>query len=230
MIIDHFAISKLKNFLYYNDRPVLLKSCVRSCNLQKIDEDIKKSIIEREFTIVGDSDQNVHVSIDNSTQQKELAFRDNLNNNKTISILEFELINEDAADAVNEIKNIFHEKLGATATCHMYMGKAGSESFGPHADIPCNFIFQLMGKSRAIVYENRCSTLIGIETIYFTGRKEKIYAEEMRPLLDVVLEPGDVIYIPAKQYHKIEPLEDRISFSIPVISHENWYGLTQRLE
>lgn len=224
MMIDYFAISKLKNFIYYDDKPILIKSCVNQYNQAQIDKDIVDVVSERQFSVL---DNGVVTPVDENREEK---FKKYIDENKTIYISDFECANDDAKKITDAVKESMSTEAGCYATCHLYMGKVGSESFDPHCDIPCNFIFQVRGKSRAIVYNNRCSTLMAAGTIFYSERKHKIYYEELQACLDVVLEPGDALYIPAKQYHAIIPLEDRISFSIPIVSYENWYNHQQRLE
>lgn len=224
-MIDYFAISKLKNFIYYDDKPILIKSCVKQYDHEQIDKDIITAITKAEFSILNNGE--VTPIIDHNEQ----SFKKYIDENKTIYVPDFEYANDDAKKLVDAVQESFATtETGCYATCHLYMGKIGSQSFDPHCDIPCNFIFQVRGKSRAIAYNNRCSTLMNADTIYFSERKHKIYHDELQICLDAVLEPGDVLYIPAKQYHAIIPLEDRISFSVPIVSHENWYNHQQRLE
>jgi len=71
---------------------------------------------------------------------------------------------------------------------HIYAGlNEVSKSFGEHFDQSANFILQTEGKSRWIVSS----------------------------FLDVVMEPGDVVYIPKLYAHECIPLTKRISLSFP---------------
>lgn len=224
-MIDHFAISKLINFIYYDDKPILIKSCVKYYDQQQIEKDVLIAVKEREYSIL---DNSIRIPV---IDDREPIYKKSIDENMTVCIADFEYSNADAKKLVDVVKQAFTtEKAGCSATCHLYMGNIGSQSFDPHCDIPCNFIFQVKGKNRAIVYNNRCSTLMDAGTIFYSERKHKIFHEELQVCLDVILEPGDVLYIPAKQYHAIIPLEDRISFSIPIVSHENWYDHQQRLK
>lgn len=91
------------------------------------------------------------------------------------------------------------------AQSHIYMGKYGSRSFSIHADSPDNLIVQCIGKSKVTVY-NEYSDVAGIFPNADVSVKEQI-----------ILEPGNSIYIPSLQYHLFEPLTDRLSISIPMI-------------
>ena len=91
------------------------------------------------------------------------------------------------------------------AQSHIYMGKYSSRSFSIHADNPNNLIIQCIGKSKVTVY-NEYSDVAGIFPNANVSVKEQ-----------VILEPGNSIYIPSLQYHLFEPLTDRLSISIPMI-------------
>ena len=48
----------------------------------------------------------------------------------------------------------------------------------------------------------------------------KTYEEEENlgpPIIDVILNPGDILYIPKMMYHKADPFEKRVSISIPCV-------------
>jgi hypothetical protein len=91
------------------------------------------------------------------------------------------------------------------AQSHIYMGKYGSRSFPIHTDNQNNLIVQCIGKSKVTVY-NEHSDVAGIFPNANVSVKEQ-----------VILEPGNSIYIPSLQYHLFEPLTDRLSISIPMI-------------
>lgn len=90
------------------------------------------------------------------------------------------------------------------AQSHIYMGKYGSRSFSIHADNPDNLIVQCIGKSKVTVY-NEYADISGCCIDANVTIKE-----------EVILEPGNSIYIPSLQYHLFEPLTDRLSISIPM--------------
>lgn len=90
------------------------------------------------------------------------------------------------------------------AQSHIYIGKYGSRSFSIHADNPNNLIVQCIGKSKVTVY-NEYSDVAGTFPNADVSIKEQ-----------VILEPGNSIYIPSLQYHLFEPLTDRLSISIPM--------------
>ena len=71
-----------------------------------------------------------------------------------------------------------------------------SKSFPAHGDSTENFLFHTEGKTKWTIYKE------------FIPSKQKTILEEF------VLTPGDLLYIPSYQYHKVEAVEPRILISI----------------
>ena len=74
--------------------------------------------------------------------------------------------------------------------------KANSKSFPAHADGTENFLFHTEGKTKWTIYKE------------FAPSKANEIAEEF------ILEPGDLLYIPQYQYHKVDTIGPRILISI----------------
>lgn len=112
-------------------------------------------------------------------------------------------INSEIRSLIEEIEydhNVF-------AQAHIYCGKLGSKSFHIHADNPDNIIIQCIGKSKVIVYNE-------------FGEIGGSYSKEHLSIKDeLILEPGNSVYISSKQLHLFEPLTDRLSISIPMYPH-----------
>ena len=76
---------------------------------------------------------------------------------------------------------------------HVYTGQENDcNSFGAHFDLADNFILQTEGKSRWIVSH----------------------------AFDIILNPGDAIFIPRNWVHECKPMGKRISLSFPF-----WYNI-----
>jgi ribosomal protein L16 Arg81 hydroxylase len=135
-----------------------------------------------------------------------------LNDGHTMIIAEYSWYNELTNSLVQDLENSYD--IGCDI--HVYCSTQPSRSFHIHDDIPANLICQVEGKTRWKVYDNRSSVL------YQTGRLQERYRnlpeENFNVILDEVLEPGDVLYIPARQFHAAIPSEPRISMSIPCFS------------
>lgn len=132
---------------------------------------------------------------------------------------------------VNQLCQSLEQKFDINAQIHVYCGRGRSaRSFPIHCDTPTNFIIQIEGRTPWKVYRNRMSNLLSFESHQIQNPKE----EDFEVVLDVVLEPGDGLLIPPRQYHWAAPNDSRISLSIPCfprINNEkpfdrNFYKLT----
>jgi len=74
--------------------------------------------------------------------------------------------------------------------------KAESKSFPAHRDGTENFLFHTEGKTKWTIYEE------------FAPSKPETIVDEF------VLEPGDLLYIPSYQYHKVDTIGPRILLSV----------------
>lgn len=103
---------------------------------------------------------------------------------------------------------------------HLYCGLEESSSFNPHCDGPNNFIFQIEGETEVTIFENRQSSLVNLNSFLVENEDEgdydKMYSK-LRVAEKKVMKPGDMVYIPSRQYHHFKPLSNRISISFPLI-------------
>ena len=87
---------------------------------------------------------------------------------------------------------------------HLYASNSNkSVSFTPHADKPHNVILQTEGETEWIRY-NEFSSVLGK-----TDTPEKLTVAE-----HTILKPGEMIYLPARQYHMAKTFMPRLSVSI----------------
>ena len=130
-----------------------------------------------------------------------------------------------------ELMNILEKIYMVNAAIHVYGGLADAKSFWIHEDYPSNFIFQAEGKTRWKIFHNRISTMYRSGTM-----NHQLKEEDLDLALDVVLEPGDALYIPSRAYHIAVPLGPRLSMSVPCwtrlptddpkeTSDRNWYKI-----
>ncbi len=133
---------------------------------------------------------------------------DLVNNGHTFVIGKYGHHNRYIEDLLQNIEN----KFDVNCDVHLYGGlSAFSKSFKIHWDQPANYIIQLYGETRWRVFNERCSTLIN-----YTGFPHNPEEEDVTPALDVILEVGDLIYIPSRCYHCASPSDKRLSMSIPL--------------
>lgn len=124
--------------------------------------------------------------------KKEEIF--NLWNNKNKSfVLPFaEYQREDLVSILFELEQYFDRGY-----CNVYCSPGeGSKSFPAHADQTENFLFHTEGKVKWTIYKE------------FTPHKPKEILEE------VILEAGDLLYIPQYQFHKVDTIGPRILISV----------------
>ena len=108
--------------------------------------------------------------------------------------------------AANNLCNVIEEECNISADMHVFCSKGKSSSFPAHWDDPSNFILQVEGRTGWKVFDRIGNGIFG-----------KVYEKEENlgpPIIDVILNPGDILYIPKMMYHKADPFEKRISISI----------------
>lgn len=131
-------------------------------------------------------------------------------NGNSIIINNFEYM-DGKQDLLSQIEAYFPD---IRAAFHVYCGVEGSKSFEIHEDFAHNFILQVDGETNWKVYNNRCSYLC------HDHPPNKYSHEDLDCVIDVVMQPGDMLYIPARCYHQAQPLGKRLSISIPMVHPE----------
>jgi 50S ribosomal protein L16 3-hydroxylase len=108
---------------------------------------------------------------------------------------------------INEFSAEIEEMFNMSAQVDIYLSGQSSRSFGIHEDTSTNFICQMYGKTRWKVFKNRCSDLLRL-------KKYPMTENDLEIAIDEVLSPGDVLYIPSRNFHMAIPSERRLSLSI----------------
>jgi len=94
---------------------------------------------------------------------------------------------------INDICNNIESQCGWKTDAHIYFSLRVQEyGFGKHNDPRHNLITQVEGKSVI-----------------------NVWSDDDKILIDEVMEPGDIVFIPEKINHQIIPKTKRISISIP---------------
>ena len=122
----------------------------------------------------------------------------------------FDSGNRKKQEILREFERVFECRMAM----HIYAGCKGCSSFRVHEDTASNFIIQIEGQTHWTVYKNRCSNVIKPMETCQEEFNEMI--TQMEPAVDVMLTPGDMIYIPARCYHQAQPDGKRLSVSIPM--------------
>jgi ribosomal protein L16 Arg81 hydroxylase len=96
------------------------------------------------------------------------------------------------------------EKYFGSGQANIYASpKENSKSFPAHADQTENFLFHTEGKTKWTIYKE-----------FIPNKPNKI-------LDQFILEPGDLLYIPQYQYHKVDTIGPRILISIHFKNKKN---------
>lgn len=118
---------------------------------------------------------------------------------------------------------LFHlqEYFGCMAGANVYLTPAGSQGFAPHYDDIEAFVLQIEGKKRWRVYEPRdeSEVLPRFSSPNFTA------ADLPPPVLDTVLESGDLLYFPRGYIHQGCTMDDAHSLHLTVsVGQKNTWG------
>jgi hypothetical protein len=219
MIWDKFH--KQINF-YYQDQPFIIRGCLDNPSQYVSWKDIQYCLNTPQNYSIESIDKNDGAKIEIPTTRcywipyKEIQSKSNLfdilNGGNTMIIAEYSWHNSKTNALVKELE----EKYDIGCDIHVYCSTQASKSFHIHDDIPANIICQVEGKTQWKVYDNKSSAL------YNTGRLQErqrnLPESNFDVIIDEVLEPGDILYIPARQFHAAIPSEARISMSIPCFS------------
>lgn len=94
------------------------------------------------------------------------------------------------------------EGTGHPAQANVYVTPPQSQGFSAHYDVHDVFVLQLAGRKRWVIHEPVLQWPTREET-WETGGRRTLVAEaaESEPALDVVLEPGDCLYLPRGYLH-----------------------------
>uniref|UniRef100_A0AAQ5X8T3 Bifunctional lysine-specific demethylase and histidyl-hydroxylase n=1 Tax=Amphiprion ocellaris TaxID=80972 RepID=A0AAQ5X8T3_AMPOC len=121
------------------------------------------------------------------------------------------------SSTVWNVLSILQEQFGSMAGANVYLTPPGTQGFAPHYDDIEAFVVQLEGKKHWRLFV--CRTANFIE------------ADIGKPILDVVLEAGDLLYFPRGFIHQGSCLPDAHSLHITISSFQknSWGDLLQRL-
>ncbi len=107
---------------------------------------------------------------------------------------------------LRQLTRIFTEKFAAQTDISAFMTPAGRRGRAPHHDAPDVFVVQLEGTKRWTLWEPPAER----------RTKRRIYdtIEELgEPTMDVLLEPGDILYLPFNTPHAAEA-KDQMSLHV----------------
>lgn len=113
------------------------------------------------------------------------------------------------------------ELFGSMCGANIYLTPPGTQGFAPHYDDVEVFILQLEGKKRWRLYEPRT---VNEKLPRFSSANFK-QSEIGSPIMDIVLEAGDMLYFPRGTIHQGNCFEDIHSLHITISAHQlNTFG------
>lgn len=215
-MFNHIGQRFLKeaNF-FYEDKPYIFKSLITNYNDIASWNDIEHCMNNTQFydfELIDKQNNKIEIPAYNkawifnkSVQEKDFIF-DKVNNGYTAIITNYGFKNQ----TINSLLDTFENIFDIDAAAHLYCGLESSQSFTIHDDYPANFIFQIEGETKWKVFNNKISYL------YRTGTMNgMLFEDQLEVAVEVVLQPGDCLYIPARTFHCAYPTDNRISVSIP---------------
>ena len=122
-----------------------------------------------------------------------------LNAGATLVINRFELQSVPAQRLCAEVARF----AAQPTTSNAYISFRGDGTFGKHWDTHDVFAIQLIGRKRWRVFEPTQPLPLGYQT---SARSEHTCPEE--PVLDCIVEAGDILYIPRGWWHLAVPLDE----------------------
>jgi len=200
-------IDALKEAVAFNDRPIFIEKLIPM-------DDILFDIANPESLrnhFINDL-ESVYVA----NKQGEEAIDLFETEQYAISIVNWGLpTNERVTEIVRQLSISFNDAIVGS---HLYASKGNAKGFGYHFDSPMNIIVQINGRSKVRVSDMRANHCVSPEILGDLGNYRDILNNKVEETIcvDQILEPGDAIYIPCKQFHCIEGMTDRISLSFPI--------------
>ncbi|XP_061559566.1 ribosomal oxygenase 1 isoform X3 [Phycodurus eques] len=125
------------------------------------------------------------------------------------------------------VLSILQEYFGSMAGANVYLTPPGTQGFAPHYDDIEAFVIQLEGKKHWRVYNPRSDD----EVLPVLSSPNFDQSEIGKPILEVVLEAGDLLYFPRGFIHQGDCLPDAHSLHITVSSYQknSWGDLLQKM-
>uniref|UniRef100_A0A1B0CIU9 Bifunctional lysine-specific demethylase and histidyl-hydroxylase n=1 Tax=Lutzomyia longipalpis TaxID=7200 RepID=A0A1B0CIU9_LUTLO len=110
---------------------------------------------------------------------------------------------------------------------NMYLTPPNSQGFAPHYDDIEAFILQIEGKKRWRLYEPRTPE----EYLPRVSSRNFTQEEAGEPFMDVVLEPGDLLYFPRGTIHQAHTVQDHHSLHITISTYQkySWADFLERV-
>lgn len=148
---------------------------------------------------------------------------------RTIIISNFEHVKPVFKELQNYMINLFYLKLDGhgvwpaqlnnySGSAHVYCGLKDSNWYHPRCDGPNNFIFQMQGKQKLTLYNNRATALGNVELDPLDTEKERAKLYKNLEIMDELeMNAGDMVYIPHRQFYHLTHIENTLSVNMPLM-------------
>ncbi|CAD6234126.1 GSCOCG00007578001-RA-CDS [Cotesia congregata] len=128
---------------------------------------------------------------------------------------------------IHTLNSTLQEFFGCFVGANFYLTPPGSQGFAPHYDDIEAFILQVEGKKRWRLYKPRNE-----EEFLPRLSSENFNQEEIgEPILDVILNAGDILYFPRGTIHQGETLEESHSLHLTLSVYQKncWADFLEKL-
>nr|XP_015803003.2 ribosomal oxygenase 1 [Nothobranchius furzeri] len=131
------------------------------------------------------------------------------------------------SSTVWNVLSILQEQFGSMAGANVYLTPPGTQGFAPHYDDIEAFVVQLEGKKHWRVYSPRSED----EVLPVLSSPNFDQSDIGKPILDVVLEAGDLLYFPRGFIHQGDCLPEAHSLHITISSYQknSWGDLLHKV-
>ncbi|HSP39643.1 MAG TPA: cupin domain-containing protein [Frankiaceae bacterium] len=99
--------------------------------------------------------------------------------------------------------------LGHATQANAYITPPGNRGFDPHHDTHDVFVLQIDGSKLWHIYEPALVLPLSTQSSSDLAKKQPLVPDGAEPVLSVVLEPGDALYLPRGYVHSAETNDDR---------------------
>uniref|UniRef100_A0A8C4QH03 Bifunctional lysine-specific demethylase and histidyl-hydroxylase n=1 Tax=Eptatretus burgeri TaxID=7764 RepID=A0A8C4QH03_EPTBU len=121
-----------------------------------------------------------------------------------------------------KLLSLLQEHFGSMAGANVYVTPAGTQGFAPHYDDIEAFVLQIEGKKFWRVYDQQSED---VRLPRFSSHNFSQEELNRQPILEKVLEPGDVLYFPRGFVHQANCLPSTHSLHITISTFQrNTYG------
>jgi len=225
-LVETFALPHVGNHLYMNKTDDI-SEIVNVVNIRNTNG------LEKQYLKTNE----IQKEVKSFNESPCVTSQELLENNHTFIVTDWERYNENARNIIHQLLETFyveHVNFGIwpaqisdySGHAHLYAGLKDSNSFSPHCDMPSNFIFQIDGETEVTIYKNRSCQLLdsSIDGTWEEDRRKELF-DSFEIDFEVVMKPGDMIYVPSRQYHYFKPLTNRLSISYPLIYRSPFEGM-----